>query len=83
MKEREKEKEEFKKEKMKMIKDRINKKSNLTVKSNNNINSNYSYSSNDFNRVPIDKRKKLSLNLFQLKNAVNENYYINNKDLIN
>ena len=83
LEEREKEKEEFKKEKMKMIKDRINKKSNLTVKSNNNINSNYSYSSNDFNRVPIDKRKKLSLNLFQLKNAVNENYYINNKDLIN
>ena len=77
--EREKEKEE----KMRMIKDRIKKKTNLSLKYDSSTNNNFSNSNNDFTRIPIEKRKKLSLNVFQLKNLNKEKYYINNKYLTN
>ena len=46
-----------------------------------NIKSNYSNNNNDFTRISNDKRKKLSVNISQLKSFNKEKYYITNKYL--
>ena len=43
-----------------------------------NTKSNYSNNNNDFTRISNDKRKKLSLNISQLKSFNKEKYYITN-----
>ena len=79
--EKEKEKEKEKEEIMRIIKDRIKNKTNLFQIYDSNTKSNYSNNNNDFTRISNDKRKKLSLNISQLKSFNKEKYYITNKYL--